>query len=519
MSRKKRQLMTILVLAVVLAVTGIGYAVLSKQQADREKQKAEKEQKEEKITLYSMKADELTQIYFKNSSQEMTLKKDGERWKDSSDPDFPVNQEYVQEMMDEAGEMTASQLVVKDPEDLSVYTLDNPRYTIELTNQSGEKKRLVIGEESVAAGGCYAYVDQAGPVYVIASNLTDYFDYTRNEMMEMPEPPNITAEYVTGYELKTAKGKAFAAKYSETEAEFSDVEGWDITKAYEKAVPGSKEALQTLFAGLKDLEPTEGVAYRSTPKLLKQYGLADPAYVLDIDYDTVEGEENEESAEGKPEESETPQTRTPHHYRISVGLQNDKEDHYFVSVDGSEGIYLMPVDTIDALVDIDAFAYVSRQLHKPVMETLQEIRFTTPQGEEHQIKVTKKEVENGISEDGSTVYDYTIFLDGKTELDEYSFQDVYRSVFEGLVYSRERENAAKGQDQKAQASLEVVTDKRQYNYQFLPYDGNNFYRVEQDGVCNFLVDMNVVENAMKQLLTAETMEEAKAKETEQPSKE
>lgn len=516
MSKKKRQVITILILVLVLAASGVGYAVLSKQQTKREKQEAEKEQEAEEITLYSMKEEEITQIYFKNSSQEMTLKKDGERWKDSTDADFPVNQEYVQEMAEEAGTLTASQLVVKDPENLSEYTLDKPLYTIELTNQSGEKKRLVIGEESVAAGGCYAYVDQAGPVYVIASNLTDYFDYTRNEMMEIPDSPAITAEYVTGFELKPAKGKAFAAKYSETEAEFSDVEGWDITKPYQKAVPGSKEALQTLFAGLTDLEPTEGVAYRSTPKLLQQYGLAEPQYVLDVDYDTVEGEE---STDGSQEESEASQTRTPHHYRISIGSQNDKEDHYFVSIDGSDGIYLMPVETIDALVDLDAFAYVYRQLHKPVMETLQEIRFTNNQGQEHQIKVSKKEVENGISEDGSTVYDYTILLDGKTELDEYSFQDVYASVFNGLIYSRERADATKGQDQKAQASMTIVTDKREYNLKFLPYDGNNFYRVEQDGICNFLVDINVVEQAMDQILSAETVEEAKAKETEPPTKE
>lgn len=516
MSKKNRQIITIIILLVILAVSGLGYALVSKQQAKKDKQEAEKSKSEESISLYSMKAEEITRIHFINSSHEMTLVKEGDLWKDSADPDFPVNQEYAQTMAEETGEMTASQLVVKDPEDLSQYQLDQPAITVELTDQSGETKKLVVGEESVAAGGCYAYVDQADRIYVVASNVTDNFNYTRNEMMEVPEAPAITAEYVTGYQLQPAKGKTFTAKYDETGAEFADVDGWDITGAYQTTMPGSGDSLQTLFAGLSSMEATEGVEYRATDKLLKQYGLAEPAYVIDVDYDTVEEDAAADTSGDKQEEDAKSQTRTPHHYQISVGSHNDKEDHYFVSIDGSDGIYLMPSETIDALVEINAFDYIYKPMHKPVMEQLQDIRFSY-QGQEHEIKLTKKEVENGISEDGSTVYDYTILLDGKTELDEYAFQEVYSSVFNNLVYSKEQNNTIKGQGQKSQAFMTIVTEKRKMNLQFLPYDGNNFYRVEQDGVCNFLADINVVENAMKQLLEVETVEEAKAKATPEPS--
>lgn len=513
MSKKKRQFFTIIILLIILAASGVGYALLSRYQAKKDKQEAEKTQPEESITLCSMKAEEITQIHFINSTHEMTLVKEGEIWKDSTDPDFPVNQDYAQTMAEEAGEMTATQLVVKDPEDLSQYQLDYPQYTVELTDQSGETKKLMIGVESVAAGGRYAYVDQADQIYVIASNFTDNFDYTRNEMMELPETPSITAEYVTGYKVKPAKGKSFTAKYDETGAEFADMDGWDITGVYQTAVPGSSDALQTLFAGLGNMEATEGVEYRATDKLQKQYGLAKPTYVIDVDYDTVEEDDTADDSTEEQEEKE--EIRTPHHYQISVGSLNDQEDHYYVSIDGSDGIYLMSSETIDALVEINAFDYIYKPMHKPVMEQLQDIRFSY-QGQEHEIKVTKKEVENGISEDGSIVYDYTILLDGKTELDEYAFQEVYSSVFNSLVYSREQDNTIKGQGQEAQAYMTIVTEKRKISLQFLPYDGNNFYRVEQDGECNFLVDINVVEKAMKQLLEVETVEEAKAKATQEP---
>lgn len=497
MAKKKKQWITIIVLLAVLAASGIGYAFLSGKQAGKQDQDTADTQE---ISLYSVKAEEITKIRFVNSSQDMTLVKEEDIWKDSADPDFPVNQEYVETMIEEAGELTASQLVVENPDDLSQYELDQPPYTVEITDQSGTVKKLAIGMESVAAGGCYAYVDQADKVYVIASNITDHFDYTHGEMMVLPEAPDITAEYVTGYDLVAAKGESFAAQYRETKAEYADVDGWDITRAYGTTVPGSGDSLQALFAGLTNMEPTEGVAYHATPKLLKQYGLADPAYTLDVEYYTVESEDPENPS--ATAETQEEQKKTEHHYQICIGAQNDQEDQYYVSVDGADGIYLMPAETIDALVSVNAFDYVSKPIHTARMETLQSIRFTY-QGQKHEITVTKKEVENGISEDGSTVYDYTIFSDG-SEIDEKTFQTEYSSIFGSLVYSREIDNKIKGKGQEAQADMTIVTDQRKVTLRFLPYDGNNFYRVEQDGTCYFLADINVVDNAMEQLLSIET---------------
>lgn len=502
MSKKKRQFITIIVLFVVLAASGVGYFAASKYQAGKEN--SETETAEEEIKLLSMKTEEITKIHFINANQDMTLIKEGDRWQDSSDAKFPVNQDYVEAMLEDVAELTATKLVVEEPEDLVQYELDPPNYKIEITNQSGETKLLAIGQESVAAEGCYAYVDQADKIYTIASNMTGDFDYTRNEMMEIPEAPYISAEYVTGYSLRSATGKSFVAKYDATKAEYADVDGWDISKAYKNTVAGSGEALQTLFSGLTSLEATEGVAYQSTKKLLKQYGLSEPAYVLDIDYYTVE----EDSEEDTSEDTISEEDKTYHHYQISVGALNDTEDQYYVSIDGTEGIYLMSAETLDTLVDINAFDYISKPMYTLAMETLQSIQFEY-QGKQHQIKVSKKEVENAISEDDSIVYDYTILLDG-TELDENTFKSTCSSVFSSLVYSGEVDNTLKGKGEKAQASMTITTDQGKIALQFLPYDGNNFYRVEKDGTCQFLTDINVVESAMEQLLSVKTAEAAKA---------
>lgn len=509
MSKQKKQWITILSLCLVLVLAGVGYFVASKYQEDK-KQTEESEETGE-ITLYSLKSEDIAKIRFVNASHEMTLVKEGDLWKDASDADFPVNQEYANAMLEDVATMTATKLVVENPEDLEQYELKTPNYTIELTDKNGETKALMIGMESAAAEGCYAYVDQADKIYTIASNITGDFDYSRNQMMAVPETPAISAEYVTYYSLKPDKGKEFIARYSEKNAEYSDMEGWDIIGPYDSTVPGSQEALQGLFAGLANMASSEGVAYHSTEELLKKYGLKTPACVLEVDYYTLEG--GEVSADGatpSPEE----QKKIEHHYRLSIGAMDDTEENYYVSVDGHDGIYLMAADTIDALMDVNAFDYVSKTMYKPQMEQLQSISFTY-QGKPHEITVTKKEVKDGISEDGSPVYDYTIILDGKTELDEHSFIPDYNSIFESLIYSKEI--SAPKKKESLSGDMKIVTDQGTMELKFLPYDKNNFYEVEVTHgkeQYSFLTDINVVNHAMEQLLSMKTLEEAKAEEAQ-----
>ena len=510
MSKQKKQLVTILSLCLVLVVAGIGYVVASNYQKDKEK-KEETEETEE-IKLYSLQQDDVTKLHFVNASHEMTLVKEDDVWKDASDADFPVNQDYVNAMLEDVATMTATKLVVENPENLEQYELKTPNYTIELTDKDGTTKMLAIGLESAAAEGCYAYVDQADKIYTIASHITGDFDYTRNQMMAVPDAPEISAEYVTYYSMKPNKGKQFIARYSEKNAKYSDMEGWDIIGPYAGTVPGSQEALQGLFAGLANMASGEGVAYHSTEELLKKYGLKTPACVLEVDYYTLEGGEVSEETGATPSPEE--QKKIEHHYQLSIGAMDDTEENYYVSVDGHDGIYLMAADTIDALMDVNAFDYVCKNMHKPQMEQLQSISFTY-QGKKHEITVTKKEVENGISEDGSTVYDYTIILDGKTELDEHSFIPDYNSIFSSLVYSKEL--SAKKKKEMLSADMTIVTNQGTTELTFSPYDKNNFYEVHAThGIedYTFLADINVVNNAMEQLLSMKTLEEAKAEEAQ-----
>lgn len=84
--------------------------------------------------------------------------------------------------------------------------------------------------ESVAAEGYYAYCGNKNKIYAIPSNITDSLSYTKQEMMELPEQPDINASYVTAFKVTPSKGETFEAVYNKNRAQYKDYEGWDITR-------------------------------------------------------------------------------------------------------------------------------------------------------------------------------------------------------------------------------------------------------------------------------------------------
>ncbi|MCH5268257.1 MAG: DUF4340 domain-containing protein [Lachnospiraceae bacterium] len=494
MSNKKRQMVTIIGLLVLLVAAGVAYygaTVYQKEQAKKESAEDNTE-----TTLYAMDVGKINKLHLVTDETDVTYVKKEGIWHDASDEQFPVNQDNIVEMLDDVAQVNASKLVVENPDDISQYQLDKPSYRVELEDEEGNSNTLVIGMESVAAEGYYAYVGDADKIYAIGSNVTDALNYTWGEMMELPETPDITAAYVTAFKMTPAKGDVFEAVYNEKRAVYKDYEAWDIKSPYKKVMPGSASALETLFGGLVSLSYVDGVAYHATKAQKKQYGLDKPTYTLDVSYYTLD----ETQGTGETDATQTEEVKTEHVFQLSVGAKDDLEENYYVSIRGEKGIYRIPADTIDGLVDIDAFETLCKTPHKANVDTLQEIVLTQG-GKSHKITMTKEEVKNAISEDNSPVYNYFVKLDGK-EVEDETFRTTYNNVFSELVYRGEIDGAVKAVGEEPVQSITIKTDDRNLTMKFLPYDGVNFYRIELNGDCLFLVDKNVADKVFAKLLAS-----------------
>lgn len=338
--KKQRQLGTILLLLILLCGLGIGYLF-----AIRYQEKKEAADTESEITLYSVKESDITELSYQNSTAKLTLIKKGKTWHLKNDASFPVEQSRVETMLGDVAKMTAKRLVVKDCTDLSEYELEEPQLVVTIVTKDGEKRKLSYGLEAAAAGGCYAYMDDARDVYVIASNVTSDFAYTKNQLMELPDVPEIDSDNVNYYKVSTAQGESFTAKKkaaaSKKKESDSDKEeaAWNISKSEGKVTEYDQNSMETILTVLEDLSMTEGVSYRASSEERKKYGLSSAAHTVTVKYDAV----IEETSDGE-------QKKERRQYTLYVGKENKSRGCYYVSVKGDSGIYLMDSDTIKSLL-------------------------------------------------------------------------------------------------------------------------------------------------------------------------
>lgn len=192
MSKKKRQLLTIVLLCVLLIASVIGFFAVTKYKNDSE----EKENSSKNIELYSVKDDDISSFHFKNSKEELTFVKEKNKWVLKDDSAYDIDQSKVTTLIDDVKKISATSIVTSDCTDLSQYGLENPTLQVEITDKNGNKKTLTVGDESVAGEGCYAYVgEDSKKVYIIASTFISDFETTKKELKaEATAAPTATQE-------------------------------------------------------------------------------------------------------------------------------------------------------------------------------------------------------------------------------------------------------------------------------------------------------------------------------------
>ena len=176
-SKKNRQLLTIIGLCVLLIALIIVFFVATKHKDNSEK----KEEAENNIELYSIKESDIAELHFKNSTAELTFVKNKNKWVLKDDTKYSLDQSKVETLVSDVKNMSATSEVTSDCTDLSQYGLKEPALQVDITDKCGNKKTLTAGDESVA--GRYAYIDNdTKKVYMVESAFTSDFETTKKEL-------------------------------------------------------------------------------------------------------------------------------------------------------------------------------------------------------------------------------------------------------------------------------------------------------------------------------------------------
>lgn len=183
LKKKKGLIIMLLVLCALLAV----YFALRSRNQKHEEQRLREEAAAE-IHVTDTDAGDIISLRFDTGGEALAFEKEDGRWYDADDPDFPLNQDITENIAEQIGNITADRKL-EDADALEDYGLNEPEYTMEYTDASGETVTVDFGDLT----GDYYYVCINGdrPVYTVNSSLVDGLDYTRDDLAVLDEYPSI----------------------------------------------------------------------------------------------------------------------------------------------------------------------------------------------------------------------------------------------------------------------------------------------------------------------------------------
>lgn len=288
----------------VLVVLGVVY-ILAKQGLFEKT-----EETGETVYVADLNADDIQEISLQLGEKTVKFVKTDDTWKLESDENFPVDEDKLGTLLDAVADLEAVRELT-DAEDVSEYRLDSPSNTITVKNGDGEEIVLSIGD-SASTGDIYVNNSaKEGTVYTVSSSFESEFDKDVYDFAQSTDFPEILTDNIQKITVENA-GDTYVFYQEEREAEDTDETEdstdtadestdeetseesatemvWVLQKNEETPVDADSTKVGTLTSQIAGLTYTDYVNYNCTD--MSQYGLAEPAAKITVDYTDSDGEE------------------------------------------------------------------------------------------------------------------------------------------------------------------------------------------------------------------------------------
>jgi len=186
--KHKNKALPLIVLVLILAGLLIGYSALSRANDRREAEELAAEQAANAVTMIAEYDYTTTSklSYQPAGGEKLTFLASAGAWSYADDAKFPLNQTIVTQMAAAVSQIgVITEVTEGTPAD---YGLDAPLYTIEIAYADGTAHTYRIGDYNSFNGANYFSMD--GDMYMVASALTSYFDYTLEELLKLDTVPS-----------------------------------------------------------------------------------------------------------------------------------------------------------------------------------------------------------------------------------------------------------------------------------------------------------------------------------------
>lgn len=485
--KKKKKTLIFLLLAMILLL--IGYLVVVQ---INNKKDAKEEEEDNSVNILTLEEDSISKIEYSNETGGMTLIKDNDIWYKEDDQSYPINQTKVQNMISSISSISSERLVGNNLDDLSEYGLDKPLIKITVTEEDGNTTVLSIGTKLVTGDGYYFTMNGEGTVYTVDTSIYTSFSVSDTQMIAIEDAPSITSDYITGITINKKDGDDFVLSKETEDTDSSDTNPWSIVKPYSKTIKADSTSVSDYLSNFTSITFSECVDYNADN--LKKYGLKNPAAEITVSYyeessteDTSEVEDSETTEDTDNDSDST--IRTDYEYKLYIGTQTD-DGYYYVKPEDSNRIYLMEQSTVEAMITVNPYDYVSKIINLTNIETLDSMDIVAG-GEKYELKIERTTTTN--EEDEEEVVS-TYYCNGN-EVEEDDFKSFYES-FLSLSIGGEATKETKDSSDSITITLHKNTgDIKESVIQFLPYD-DSFYLVNNEGMDNFITEKRPVEDLL-----------------------
>ena len=429
---------------------------------------------EEGITVYSMDADTVTGLSFESSGGRIDLVRTDKGWVYEEDKTFPLNQNFVDTMLDKTAQLTARRFVAEGSRHFGEYGLDRPSNEIQVTG-TGRTETIYLGSTNSATGDCYMAVGGSEKIYTVDSTFSNLFSSSLNAMAIRETLPGISLDNMTMVTIEE-KGGTFTFQRPGT-----GDGAWSVSEDDGALRPADTGLVSGCLGKLVKLRYEEMAVYRPSEVQMEEYGLGgkEAGGLIRIAY------QDSSRQDGSRQEDETGAVQD---FVLHIGKDSGDGRYTYVYPEGGQGIYTVRKDGLEPFMHLAAEDFLSLSIAPVKAETLTNLTLTWDNG--------KAEFAVTHPEDGNKAA-YT--LNGH-EITEAEFNAFYYPLY-GFAAEKRVSDMASQLIGPPILTIEyrcIPGTAGDMTVELIPYD-QNYYGAKVDGQAFLLVNRQRVNSLINEV--------------------
>lgn len=341
MNQKK----TLLILCGVLVVALVAYFGVTTYIENKEQAALEEEALlEEANTVYitQLTEEEIVGITW-NYGSELSFVLEDEIWVYEDDTSISIDQAYLETVLSTYCILIAERELV-DGDEISSYGLEEPAYSVTLTDSAGTDTTYYIG--NITDENYYLTINDKTDIYTVTSSPLTAISYGLTDIVEHDTFVSTTSDLIDTVTI-----------FYESESSEEDADETDVVEIVYTA--DDEGVFDTIVSGLSVLAFTTCVDANASDNL-EAYGLDEAqkitwnmVYGVEIEVEESTEESTEETTEEVTEESTEKTAVEVELYEVElyIGYYDSDYATYYVQVEGSDMVYSMAGDTIDMMLN------------------------------------------------------------------------------------------------------------------------------------------------------------------------